>query len=91
MAPNNSESTACQSCGKPLSKPEDFGTNADGNKNDEYCSHCFQSGKFTYPNITMEEMIEISAVLMMSLAFMDEAEATSKAKKTIPKLKRWAK
>ena len=27
----------CQSCGMPLQKSEDFGTNPDGSKNQEYC------------------------------------------------------
>ncbi len=89
MAPDNQEGAVCQSCGKPLSGQDDFGTNADGNKNNEYCGHCFKGGKFTYPDITMENMIEIAASLMITLAFMDEAEAKSKAKILIPKLKRW--
>ncbi|HPD44584.1 MAG TPA: zinc ribbon domain-containing protein [Candidatus Woesebacteria bacterium] len=37
----------------PAPKPENFGTNADGSKSEEYCQYCFQSGKFTEPNITM--------------------------------------
>lgn len=37
----------CQSCGMPLSKPEDFGTNADGSESKEYCGFCFQNGRFT--------------------------------------------
>jgi hypothetical protein len=31
----------CQSCGMPLSKGEDFGTNAGGSKNDDYCVYCY--------------------------------------------------
>jgi hypothetical protein len=42
----------CQSCGMPLSKdPLGGGTNADGSRNTEYCSHCYKSGCFTEPNI----------------------------------------
>ncbi|WP_305065382.1 zinc ribbon domain-containing protein [Methanococcoides sp.] len=48
----------CQSCGMPLEKDEDFGANADGTKSDEYCLYCYQNGKFTQPDITLEEMIE---------------------------------
>lgn len=48
----------CQSCGMPLSKDaQGGGTNADGTKNTEYCSHCYQNGQFTEPNISLEEMI----------------------------------
>ncbi|VVB85526.1 Uncharacterised protein [uncultured archaeon] len=39
----------------------------------------------------MEQMIEISGVLMSSLMDMPEKEAKEKAKITIPKLKRWQK
>lgn len=48
----------CQSCAMPMEKPEDFGTSADGNRNEEYCRYCYQSGKFTDPDITREQMIE---------------------------------
>ncbi|MDR1096440.1 MAG: zinc ribbon domain-containing protein, partial [Spirochaetaceae bacterium] len=37
----------CQSCGMPLSKDEDFGTNTDGSKNNDYCAYCYKDGKFT--------------------------------------------
>ena len=29
----------CQSCGMPLEKEDDFGTNANGSKSEEYCFH----------------------------------------------------
>ncbi len=29
----------CQSCAMPMQNPDDFGTNADGSKNNEYCSY----------------------------------------------------
>ena len=46
----------CNSCGRPIAKA-DYGTNADGSLNDEYCKDCFQNGEFTEPDITLEEMI----------------------------------
>ena len=49
----------CQSCAMPMSKKEDFGTEADGSLSQEYCVYCYQKGKFTNPNITMEEMLAI--------------------------------
>ena len=27
----------CQSCGMPMEKTEDFGTNNDGGRNEQYC------------------------------------------------------
>jgi hypothetical protein len=47
----------CQSCGMPLTKDErGGGTEADGSKSRTYCSHCYQRGKFTSPDLTLEEM-----------------------------------
>jgi hypothetical protein len=47
----------CQSCGMPLSKDErGGGTNADGSRSRTYCSHCFAGGRFTRPDMTLEEM-----------------------------------
>ena len=34
----------CQSCSYPLTNDEDFGTNADGSKNEDYCKHCYVNG-----------------------------------------------
>jgi hypothetical protein len=49
----------CQSCGMPLSKDaEGGGTELNGHKSDIYCSHCYQDGKFTSPDMTMNEMKE---------------------------------
>jgi hypothetical protein len=49
----------CQSCGMPLSKDEKGGgTEKDGSKSNKYCSHCFENGEFTFPDITVEEMKE---------------------------------
>lgn len=74
----------------PLSKDEQSGgTNADGSKSTEYCSRCYQDGKFTEPNITVEQMMEKVRGKMKEmhlpgfLANMFVGE--------IPKLKRWAK
>jgi hypothetical protein len=52
------EGPFCQRYGMPLSKdPLRGGTNADGSRHSEYCSHCYVSGRFTEPNFSMEEMM----------------------------------
>lgn len=49
----------CQSCGMPMNKDEKGGgTEANGKKSTVYCSHCYENGKFTLPNITVAEMRE---------------------------------
>ena len=35
----------CKSCGVSMTEDAHFGTNADGSKNEEYCSYCLQNGK----------------------------------------------
>lgn len=43
----------------PLSKDaKGGGTELNGHKSDIYCSHCYQDGKFTSPDMTMNEMKE---------------------------------
>jgi hypothetical protein len=49
----------CQSCGMNMKSAQDFGTNADGTPNQEYCNYCYQNGVFTN-DVTMEEMLEIN-------------------------------
>ena len=39
------QTTFCQSCAMPLN-PEVLGTNADGSKNEDYCTYCYQNGAF---------------------------------------------
>ena len=41
----------------PLKRDEKGGgTNANGSKSITYCSHCYERGNFTKPNMTAEEM-----------------------------------
>jgi len=34
----------CVSCGMPMRKAEDFGTDSEGERSDKYCCHCMQGG-----------------------------------------------
>jgi hypothetical protein len=80
----------CQSCGlMPLDAPESFGTNADGSKSEDYCVYCFKDGAFTYPDATLEEMIEVCAGFLADYTGMSEEKAAAKLSEYMPKLKRW--
>ena len=83
----------CQSCGMNLERDIDKGTNQDESESEEYCSFCYQHGKFAQ-DITMEEMIELN------LRDLDEwnksvglhltkQEARAELMKYLPALKRW--
>ncbi len=78
----------CQSCGMPLSKDSmGGGTNADGSKSQEYCSHCFQAGQFTDPNLSCEEMIHNVKTKMKEMHI--PGFLANRFTKGIPELKRW--
>lgn len=78
----------CQSCGMPLNKEENKGTNSDNSKSEEYCRFCFIDGKFVHPERTMEEQIN-KGIEMSKKLWMPEDKAREIAYNTIPKLKRW--
>lgn len=84
----------CQSCGMPLESDELKGTNKDKSLSSDYCTYCFQEGKFMQ-DLTMEEMIE------HCLQFVGEFNADAEKKVTVeeaaaqmkqffPTLKRWS-
>jgi hypothetical protein len=79
----------CQSCGMPMCKPEDFGTEADGQPSKEYCAYCYQKGAYTKPDISMEEMKEWCIKGMMETGQISADEAKKTADEYLPKLKRW--
>lgn len=52
----------CQSCGMPLDRdPKGGGTYSDGSRSRTYCSHCYSYGRFTHPDLTVDEMKELCA------------------------------
>ena len=78
----------CQSCGMPLSKDEKGGgTEADGSKSMEYCSHCFLNGKYTEPDLTMDQMT--GKVLDKMKQMYIPGFVAKSFTKDIPNLKRW--
>ena len=79
----------CQSCGMPMQKDEDFGTNADGTRNGEYCHFCFQDGGFTDDGITMEQKIDKLVEIAVSKMQIPKEKARAMAEDIIPKLARW--
>ncbi len=77
----------CQSCSMPLTKPEDFGTAAEGYRQNDYCALCYQSGAFISPDMTMREMLDLST--SMAAPQMGQEQASALLEATIPHLKRW--
>jgi hypothetical protein len=79
----------CQSCSRPLGKPEDFGTSSDGIRINDYCCHCFQRGAFTEPDITRQQMIDRCVAVMAERGIMPEPQARMLLTEVMPTLKRW--
>ncbi len=81
------ENKICQSCGMPLTENDQFGTNKDGSRNDDYCIYCYKDGEFI-DKVTMEEYIEICSKYGKE-ADMTEEEMKAHCQKLFPTLKRW--
>jgi len=80
----------CQSCGMPMTGDDQFGTNKDGGKNEDYCVYCFKDGAFT-AEMTMEDMIEFCAGNVEEWDMkVTKEEAIAQMQEYFPKLKRWA-
>ncbi|MBR6283234.1 MAG: zinc ribbon domain-containing protein [Muribaculaceae bacterium] len=83
----------CQSCGIPLTRIEDCGTNADGSTNFDYCQFCYKDGKFLQ-ECTMDEMIEHCAQFVDEMSNhmpmpMTREQYMEQMRRYFPQLKRW--
>ena len=80
----------CQSCGMPMDSEDDFGTEADGALSDDYCTHCYQNGAFTEPNITIDGMAKVCGAIMSQLYAIPPKKAEEFSREQLSCLKRWA-
>jgi len=87
-APKMDEKARCQSCGMPI-HVGNFGTNASGSMNFEYCNICFQKGAFTDMDMTCANMIKQTTSRMIQELGMNEQEAHELAIEIVPRMKRW--
>ncbi|MBK6814809.1 MAG: zinc ribbon domain-containing protein [Saprospiraceae bacterium] len=80
----------CQSCGMPMKKDTmGGGTNADGSKNEMYCSKCYSEGQFTSPNMSAADMQSLVKGKLQSMGF--PGFIAGWFTKGIPNLARWNK
>jgi hypothetical protein len=79
----------CQSCGMPLSKDaKGSGSEADGSISTEFCSHCYVGGKFTQPDLSVDQMIVRVRGKMKEIHI--PGLLAKKFTKEIPAVRRWA-
>lgn len=79
---------ACQSCSMPMKKdPQGGGTEADGSKSRLYCSLCYQHGRFTSPDLTVDEMQLLVRAKLKEMGVPGFLGGLFT--RVIPKLERW--
>ncbi len=77
----------CQSCGMAMHDSE-YGKNADGTANTDYCKYCFREGHFVSDE-TMEEMVESCIKYYVGNEFETAEEAREYLTRLYRTLKRW--
>lgn len=95
MTENAQQIQFCQSCGMPLMKAADHGTEPDGTMSADYCCYCYKDGSFLQ-DCTMEEMIEhcaqfVDEVNKQMSKPMTRDEYKEMMRGFFPMLKRWKK
>jgi len=71
----------------PIDKPENRGTEKDGSKSDTYCKYCYQNGAFTDPDMTMQQVLDISISEMRKQHLPENI--IQETIRMFPGLKRW--
>ena len=59
----------CQSCGSPILKDNDKGTELTGNTSSMFCRRCYMMGSFTDTKMTAADMSEIVRKKMIDMKF----------------------
>jgi Putative zinc ribbon domain len=90
MYVETSKGPFCQSCGMPLQKAADFGTNRGGVRVNDYCRFCYVNGSFTEPDLTVDGMIERCVDFKVRQSWSSQMEANEVMRRVIPNLKRWS-
>ncbi len=80
----------CQSCGARVTRITEFGTYQDGSINTDYCLQCFEDGKFTLENKSLEARIAKNIQLAHKLG-MSQAKAAKLADTVVPQIRKWRK
>ena len=88
---NTAIAPICQSCGMPMTQPDQFGRHADGTANADYCIYCCPNGEEAMTG-TLEEMIDFCVPIEVRLGLFPNEPAARKAlSEYLPTLKRWKK
>ncbi|MFA5479080.1 MAG: zinc ribbon domain-containing protein [Candidatus Muiribacteriota bacterium] len=86
---SNNNIIICQSCGLPIYHDTLFGTDKDGKITKKYCILCYLEGEFTYKDISMDTLIEVTSVILSISESLPIEIAKKICQNTIPTLERW--
>ena len=79
----------CQSCGTLMHGSNDYGTEIDRSKSQDYCKYCYQRGEFTQKLLTKDQMLKRCAGLIYARMKVSKEESLKQAQVLVPTLKRW--
>ena len=79
----------CQSCGMPITKKEQFGTDKDGKMSKFFCKYCYKNGEFI-DKVSMEEYLDMCSQYGAQAGMTNE-QMREYCKRLFPTLKRWKK
>lgn len=80
----------CESCGYPLRRPPDHGTEADGSPSGIFCSVCYQNGAFVHDTVDVAEFLTKAAPDIAKFRGGSVGKIKLTLKKELPKLPRWS-
>lgn len=79
----------CQSCGRKMVTPSEFGTHNDGSRNKEYCATCYDHGHYTEPDLTRWQMLSRLLPVWMEKNHLPYREALIETNFFLSGLDRW--
>ncbi|MDV2482443.1 hypothetical protein F8E02_10615 [Methanoculleus sp. Wushi-C6] len=83
------EIPVCESCGMPLARDDDAGSEADGSPSEAYCAYCYRDGAFTEPDLTREQAVVKYAPMMAENLGMPLDKAQEMVGYYLSTLPRW--
>lgn len=83
------ETLFCQSCGFNMRRDTDFGTEADGALNEQWCSGCYSNGAFVEDVDSAEAFIHAAVQRIATQRKQAIGKTRLDLKKELPKLARW--
>jgi hypothetical protein len=80
----------CQSCGFNMRRDPDFGTDANGDMTSQYCSVCYQDGKFRHEASTPDAFLDAAVEELAAWRKQTTGKLKLQLKKELKRLPRWS-